>query len=55
MAETSHIDDDTVHDLMLIEAAFALLPNSRDSDKALAVLRALHQRLLAKAEQASLN
>ncbi len=53
MAETSHIEDGTLHDLMLVEAAIALLPNNTDSDKSLAVLRALHQRLLVKAEQVS--
>lgn len=55
MAETSRIDDGSLHDLMLVEAAIALLPNNTDSDKALAVLRALYQRLLVMAEQAALD
>ena len=53
MSETSQIQDGSLHDLMLLEAAIALLPDNTDSDKSLAVLRALHQRLLVKAEQVS--
>lgn len=48
MTKPAQTDDDLIHDLTLLEAAIDLLPNNTDSDKALAVLQALHERLRVK-------